>query len=154
MGDGRVEEYNGRRYMYLGCYHTIPAPVHESITVLVPDESVTSHSFRPTVVAPYEQRQPAQITETRTDLPPPVVAPQLRAVEPLPEQGSTAPARMANREITGGSGTRRDPFMITIQRDRVGGNSLGASEIEIPINFSTDAGTTVCRVNVTLSQLA
>ena len=35
LGDGRVEEYNGRRYLYLACIHTIPSPPHPSISVFV-----------------------------------------------------------------------------------------------------------------------
>lgn len=35
LGDARIEEFNGRRYLYLACKHTIPQPIHDSVTVLV-----------------------------------------------------------------------------------------------------------------------
>lgn len=38
VGDARIEEFDGKAYMYLSCYHTAPAPPHPSITVLVQRE--------------------------------------------------------------------------------------------------------------------
>ncbi len=129
MGEGRIEEYNGRRYMYLGCYHTVPAPTHEAITVLVPDEN-----YR----APVQQ-------------PPP--QPQVRGPE-VRERPVQAPApREENREVRSGDGSRRSPFVVNVQRDRSTRNDLSGQEIEIPVTFDV-GGRVYFRFNVTLSQIA
>jgi hypothetical protein len=126
MGEGRVEEFNGRRYMYLGCYHTIPSPTHESITVLVPDENAG--------------RQPAP--------PPPVVVPGPQVQERAPPT-----PRQENRELQGGSGTRRDPFVVNVQRDRSTRDDVSGTPIELPISFDV-GGRVYFRFSLTLSQLA
>ncbi len=123
MGEGRVEEYNGRRYMYLGCYHTVPAPTHEAITVLVPDERASASMQPPVVPGPRE-----------------------RPVTPPPQ-------REENREVRGGTGSRRSPFLVSIQRDRSTRSDMGGNEVEIPISFDV-GGRVYFTVSVTVSQIS
>ncbi|MEW6722463.1 MAG: hypothetical protein AB1324_04325 [Candidatus Micrarchaeota archaeon] len=100
MGDGRIEEYNGRRYLYLACYHTTPAPRHASVSVFV---------------------QAEQRAEDRAREPTPVPGP-VRAEEPAPvgqmrrrgAQQETPTRQPIPPTLGGGSGTERSPFVVNI----------------------------------------
>ncbi len=129
LGDGRIEEFNGRRYLYLSCYHTVPAPTHEAITVFVQAE-----------------RAPAQMQAPQ--IPGPLPEPRERPVpSPPPQQ------REEDREIRGGSGTRASPFRAYVLRDRSNRNDMSGSEVVIPINFDV-GGRVYFNVNVTVSQIS
>ena len=140
IGDARIEEFNGRRYLYLSCYHTVPAPTHESITVLVPAEQPQRAQERPAqppprVITPDQPRER------------PVAGPQpreeRRTLPPLP------------RQITGGTGSQRDKYIVVPAEGRERGRGTGASEVNIPFSFDIEGtGRTYFEVHFTLSQLS
>ncbi len=127
LGDGRIEEFNGRRYLYLSCYHTVPAPTHEAITVFVQAEQAAR--------APAVQGPAPDLPRER-----PVAAPPQRE-------------REEDREVRSGSGTRSSPFQAYVLRDRSTRNDMGGSEVAIPISFDV-GGRVYFTVHVTVSQIS
>lgn len=106
MGDGRIEEFGGRRYLYLACYHTIPAPRHPSVSVYVQAEPQ----------APPRVIQPDQAPER------PVAGPRPRAEErqlpPFPSQ------------IKGGNGSQARPYEVYLSRAEVDRAPASASQAD------------------------
>jgi hypothetical protein len=136
LGDGRIEEFNGKQYLFQACWHTIPAPRHPGISVRVVAET---------------RNQPRQAPQAQPQAAPRVEQPPVRgpSERPVPRP---AP-REENREIRSGDGSRRTPFLVTLQRDRSSRNDLSGQEVEIPVTFDV-GGRVYFRFNVTLSQIA
>jgi hypothetical protein len=129
LGEGRIEEYNGRRYLYLACYHTVPAPRHASISVFVQTERVISPGDQERTPPP-SVRVPAA-GQQRVELP------------PLPSQ------------ITGGNGSTQRPYEVRPAAGRERGDVLAASAVDIPFSFQIEGvGTVKFLVHLTLSQMA